>query len=701
MAHDVFISYPKPDEHFADAIRATLEVNQIRCWIATRDITPGVIWTRDIYDAIDNCRLFILVYSSNTNEAQQQLNELQLASKKGKPIFLFRVSDTPLSKEVEFSTSRYHWMDAWKPPLESHLTRLRESIQRYLYPNRSAKVALPKIKPILPLPATTPLSEVELSPNTVDSKALLVKSEKPEYGGAIVIRASSLDDTSIITSDYFTMRNHYWKESLFARDWAVDRSIWPFFTRFTPVEYLEGLLAKSWEQTDSTTITINLRTGVKWHDKPNVKGQEFTAYDVQQYYDRILSRSNQYYQYRFSYVKKVTATDKYTIVVTFKKPGIVGFFQFADPDVYNLMGAPESPNSEGGLTDWKNAVGTGPWILTDFIPSSSMTFIKNPDYWGYDEKYSQNELPYADSVIVLAIPDTSTALAALRTGKIDMLSHITWREAEGISRTNPEILQAKWPSPGLSLELKCDKAPFNDIRVRKALQMSIDREAVAETYYGGTVEGVPAGLISPMYKGWCKPYTQWPKELQQEYSYNPTRAKELLAEAGYPNGFITNCFATSNSDLGLLQIISSYFGNIGIDMEIRVRELGVFLASASAGKQDQMILTNGTGFTLSPITALSFRQSGNRRNYTSNNDSYYDSFISQVENATSLDLVKGIVSEADLYATEQHWTVNICPIANHVLWQPYLKGFNGELDPGAFDFARWWIDSELKQSIGR
>ena len=108
-----------------------------------------------------------------------------------------------------------------------------------------------------------------------------------------------------------------------------------------------------------------------------------------------------------------------------------------------------------------------------------------------------------------------------------------------------------------------------------------------------------------------------------------------------------------------------------------------------------------TGYTTSPFTSLYLRQSGSRKNHTYTNDANYDALITEMENATSIDRVKHTVAAADIYSIKQHWAVNVCPVAIPVLWQPYLKGYNGELDPGAFDFARWWIDYELKKSMGR
>jgi ABC-type transport system substrate-binding protein len=96
--------------------------------------------------------------------------------------------------------------------------------------------------------------------------------------------------------------------------------------------------------------------------------------------------------------------------------------------------------------------------------------------------------------------------------------------------------------------------------------MSLDRATIAAAYYRGTIDGTPCGLVSPVQTGWCLPYDEWPAELQQIYSYNPEKAEELLAEAGYPRGFATGITASQTSDLQLLYIINSYFHNINVEM---------------------------------------------------------------------------------------------------------------------------------------
>jgi hypothetical protein len=128
MAHDVFVSYSAKDKPTADAVCATLEAKGIRCWVAPRDILPGMDWGEAIIDAINSSRVIVLVFSSNANESRQIKREVERAVNKGIPIIPFRIENVPLSKSLEYFISSPHWLDAITPPMEQHLQYLGDTV---------------------------------------------------------------------------------------------------------------------------------------------------------------------------------------------------------------------------------------------------------------------------------------------------------------------------------------------------------------------------------------------------------------------------------------------------------------------------------------------------------------------------------------------------------------------------------------------
>ena len=127
MAHDVFISYAAQDKPTADAVCAILEAQRIRCWIAPRDVMPGVSYAEALIDAISESSLMVLVFSSNSNSSPQVMREVERAASKGIPILPFRIEDVAPSKSMEFFLSTPHWLDALTPPLQKHLGHLAET----------------------------------------------------------------------------------------------------------------------------------------------------------------------------------------------------------------------------------------------------------------------------------------------------------------------------------------------------------------------------------------------------------------------------------------------------------------------------------------------------------------------------------------------------------------------------------------------
>lgn len=568
------------------------------------------------------------------------------------------------------------------------------------------------------IPTTTILTSIQTtSITTVKTTAATTKQttteETPQYGGSFTYRVNSdpADFDPYYLSVGYPCGLYY--ETLAMRDLSVSRDVFDFKSAFIPLQYWTGRLAESWEiSPDFLTYTFHIRKGVQWQDKPPANGRELTAYDIEWNYHRVLglgsgfTKGSPYISLaNWALIKSVTATDKYTIVMKASQPSIDQLRSILDIRSVNLaLVAREAVEKWGNLEDWRNAIGTGPFILKDYTSGSSMDFTKNPNYWGYDALYPQNRLPYLDKVKILIIPDIATTMAAVRTGKVDLVEDIDWQQAASIMRTNTELIQVKRPTNGETIVFKVDKEPFDDIRIRTAMQMAMDLKTIAETHYGGYVDGTPMGLSA--LQGYYTPFSEWPKEIQAGYEYNPEEAKKLLTEAGYPNGFKCILTMPSNADVDLFQIVKAYLSAIDIDMEIQVMDSVSFSAYTQASKHEMCgggssIVYNVA--TYPPINMLNQCYGRHVRNYNLSHlaDPVFDDIVTKVKASTNEEEIRKLVIEADMHAITQHWRMSISPKVLFCVYQPWLKRFGGELDVPR-DAARWyWIDNDLKKAMRR
>ena len=547
---------------------------------------------------------------------------------------------------------------------------------------------------------------------------------QPQYGDEMVIRI----ERDIVNFDpYFTegLTGIYgaWLERLVCDDWTMDPAEWDYRIAWHPRRYQKGNMAESWEFPDPTTHVIHIRRGVRYQNRPPSNGREFTSDDVLFHYHQIYGlgggfiKPNPYRDtdIRFKDIISITAPDKYTIVFKFKTPNP----DFIMETLHNVGLAQCLENRDvvkkwGDMRDWRHAIGTGPFILQDFLPGNSATLVKNPDYWGHDERHPQNKLPYIDKLKFLIIPNESDAMEAMRAGKIDCMNQISYRGAQALQKTNPEIIQIATPgAPAITLQPRNDRPPYNDLRVRKAIQMAIDLPTIAKTYYEGTVDPYPCTLTATKYmKGWGFPYEEWPQELKDEYAYNPAAAKQLLADAGYPHGFRTNVLATADADMDLLKIVQSYFAAIGIEMEIRVMKTADWIQYVEIDrKHDQLIYRpyGPLGHTYAPLRAITRFQTGYSANHMMVSDPVFDSYYPKALAADTEDKLKQVLRDANERVARQHYALSLLLPLQYSLCQPWLKGFNAQVHsiwmgsggPSMIGFyaSRFWVDQTMKKSF--
>ena len=544
----------------------------------------------------------------------------------------------------------------------------------------------------------------------------------PEYGGTLVYATGGAAPANADTHFLHVqaMVTGATTEKLGIMDWAIDRDEFSFRNTYIPLSVYRPHLAESWDTPDPLTIIFNIREGVHWQDKAPMNGREFTADDVVFNLHRLLGLGEfaedgpSPFTYQRPLGESVTATDRYTVVIKLPEPSGVALGQYLGVGL-TYMNAPEVIREHGDVKDWRNLVGTGPYLLTDWTDGSSFTFRKNPDYWKDDEKYPGNRLPYIDEIQGLIILEEATYLAGLRTGKIDFLgfpvgvSDITSVEVlDSLQKSNPEIvLQAWWDRSENSYAIDASKPPFDDVRVRRAMQMAIDLEGIDRNVYNGTSAWQPQGIIGEGVSGYFVPFDEWPEEVKTGYRYDPAAAEALLDEAGYPRGADGTRFKTVLNHLyrfplGFSELAATYWADIGVDVEINV------LDEASPARRDRTwegLIHHTMGNNTEPLGFV------RQMVHSSSNEDLHgirypelDALLDAAAATDSEEERQRLVKEVDLYTMENHWWIWGPKAGKYMAHQPWVVGFNGETQFSSLDrltiLARLWIDSALKAEMG-
>ncbi len=547
----------------------------------------------------------------------------------------------------------------------------------------------------------------------------------PQYGGEMTIRASrNIENFDPYFSEGQTSIYGGWLERLLADDWALNPAIWDYKMAWHPSKFMKGYLAESWEFPEPGTHVVHLKKGIHWQNIQPANGREFVADDVVFHYNRLLGM-NGYpnpspypTEVYFKELISVTAIDKYTVVFKWTTPNS----EFIMEALHGVMQRqcienPEAVKKWGDLSDWHHAVGTGSFFMKEFVSGSHATLTKDPNYRGFDERHPQNRVPYLDTIKYVVMTDDEEALAAMRAGKIDIMERVSHAQVLAMQKTNPEIVAIRNPTTqAVTIQPRNDHAPFNDVRVRKAMQMALDLPGLAKDYYHGSVDPYPNAVtsryLSMSFKGWGFPYEEWPQELKDEYAFNPVAARQLMAEAGFPHGFKTNIVVDIASDMELFKIIQNSFAAIGIEMEVRPMESNACTAFVGEKKYDQLVYRQygPLGHTYAPFQALTRFYSTSPVNILCVNDPVYDSFYKQGLAASGEEETKKILRAMNERVARQHYATCLLQPAEYALCQPWLKGYSGQIHsvwmgiggPSRLSLygARFWIDHNLKRSLG-
>lgn len=331
------------------------------------------------------------------------------------------------------------------------------------------------------------------------------------------------------------------------------------------LEIVPGL-AKSWEQIDELTWEFVLEEGVKFHN-----GDDFTAADVKYSFERIkelpspaafLIDSVDYVEVVSDYVVRIVLIDPFAPILA----------HLAHPS--NAIVNKRSVEEAGDDFGTSVAVGTGPFVFESWTAGSDVRLSRNEDYWGEPAK--------VENVIIRGIPEGTVRAIELETGGADLVYNIEPNDELRLEGT-PGIKLDKYQTLSNSyIGFNVQKEPFDNKLVRQAVNYALDNQAVVDYIYTG--QAVPnLGPLPPLVWGFSDDV--------KNYEYNPEKAKELLAEAGYPDGFKTTIWTNDNPQrMMIAEMFQADLAEVGIDVEVLIIPWATYLEDTANGKHDMFIL---------------------------------------------------------------------------------------------------------------
>ncbi|SDO12765.1 ABC transporter substrate-binding protein [Halobacillus aidingensis] len=343
---------------------------------------------------------------------------------------------------------------------------------------------------------------------------------------------------------------------------------------------LQPGLAESWEYVDDQTLQFKLREGVTFHN-----GEPFNADAVKFTFDRLLGEEGAQgpQQANYTSIDNVEVVDEYTVNFNLNEKDPVLLTKLAG---YGAVIVPPKYIEENGDEHFNtNPVGTGPFKMTSYEQDSKAVLEKNEDYW-------KDGVPKLNKVTFRFIPEASTRLAELQTGEIDVMKRVEISQVESL-KDHPSLSIQEVGTPTVySLRFNTEKEPFDDKRVRQAVNYAIDKDAIIEEILGGYGEKISTfqSELSFGNNPDLKPYP-----------YDPEKAKQLLEEAGVAEGTEVDIYIPGNDGnfKEITQVVSYYLEEVGLKANIESVDSNTLISDLiPSGEAGHMYRQGWGGWTL-------------------------------------------------------------------------------------------------------
>ena len=337
----------------------------------------------------------------------------------------------------------------------------------------------------------------------------------------------------------------------------VNRMMHENLVRFSAKMQLEPALAESWlASKDGLTWTFKLRKGVKFHD-----GTPFDAKAVKYFFDRVLGDEKPFKASLYTpVVQGAEVIDDSTVRVILKQP--FGAFLFI---MAHSAGAIVSPaaHQKWGKDLALHPVGTGPFKFVEWMKGDHVTMERNDGYWG--------GAPNLDRVVVKTVREDQARVLMLESGDADLIVNIPTEEIPRLRKDARFTIESSPTARALFIAINVKKKPFDDVRVRQALNYAVNRDAIVKELFQNNAQ-VVASHVSPLQNGYAQ---------LAGYPYDPKKSKELLAQAGQPSLKVKLWSPKGRfvKDYELAQAVQQDMAAVGVEATLSTMEWGAYLAA--------------------------------------------------------------------------------------------------------------------------
>jgi peptide/nickel transport system substrate-binding protein len=475
-----------------------------------------------------------------------------------------------------------------------------------------------------------------------------------------------------------------------------------------PEQYYGPLLATSWEiQTTPTVVfTWHLRKGVMWqgNQKIGMAPRELTSDDV--VYSELRSKTRPGFTAQTGWLFP-SVIDKYTVRWDISSWQSNWAWRWNGTALGQIWA---KETVAAGPDDWRNHTGTGPYILTDFVSGGGATYTRNPNYWGTTTIGGKSyQMPFIQTVIYPVIPDESTQIAAIRTGKIDWDVKVKSQYQPTLKQTSPDLILAPYQA-GVCDYLKLNRisatSPMNNKNLRRALMIATDLNTITTVVYGGGVTF--SWPLAPGAVGFT-PFAQLPADLQEDWTYSISDAKQIMTAAGYPNGFKVEIMVSGSSpqQVDLATALVAMWGKAGITANINVADSAAVAVAFDQVTYKDMLVQNFT--VVNSLTSMNISKSGTTAGSIYNpNDPIgqaNDALWNAANGATDPVVRNNLIAKLSVQYAQDVGTIGFAnPNVFNAYW-PWFKNYYGELDASYYNgmpmIERGWIDQTMKKALGK